>query len=186
MMRLIATAALFLLASPAALAQPAPDFVALASDRVANRIGDTLTVLVFESSTASRSAGSRTSRSIGVDAEARRATSYQAGLDIAGGFQGEGVNDRSGALVAQISVTVDAIEANGDLKVSGEQHLNIDGERMRIRLTGRVRPSDISTQNTVLSSRMAGVVIDYDGEGVLTRSARPGLIVRILNFLGLL
>jgi flagellar L-ring protein precursor FlgH len=187
MRRLIASALLFAMAPAApALAQAAPDFAALASDRVAHRVGDTLTVLVIESSTASRSAGARSSRSISVDAEARRVTAYQAGLEIAGGFAGEGANGRSGALLAQLSVTVDAIEANGDLKVSGQQILNIDGERMRIRLTGRVRPADISTQNAVLSSRMAGVVIDYDGEGVLTRSTRPGLLVRILNFLGLM
>jgi flagellar L-ring protein precursor FlgH len=181
------TGAVFLtIASTQALAQPATDFVSLASDRVAYRVGDTLTVLVFESSTGSRSAGARSSRSIGVDAEARRATSYQAGLDVDGAFEGEGANGRSGALAAQISVTVEAVEPNGDLKVRGEQILNIDGERTRIRLTGRARPVDISTHNTVLSSRMAGVVIDYDGQGALTRSARPGLIVRILNFLGLL
>jgi flagellar L-ring protein precursor FlgH len=186
MIRLIATAILFGVASQAALAQPATDFVSLAADRVAHRVGDTLTVLVFESSTASRSAASRSARSISAEAEARRATSYGAGLEIEGGFTGEGANGRSGALVAQISVTVEGVEPNGDLKVAGEQVLNIDRERTRIRLTGRVRPADISTQNTVLSSRMAGVVIDYDGEGVFTRSARPGLIVRILNWLGLL
>jgi flagellar L-ring protein precursor FlgH len=38
----------------------------------------------------------------------------------------------------------------------------------------------------VLSSRLADAAIDYDGSGFVTRSAKPGIVARIFNLLGLL
>src|SRR5690606_30946312 len=98
---------------------------------------------------------------------------------------GEGRRDRSGKIIAQIGVVVDEVLPNGDLHVSGEQILNIDGDRTRIQLKGRVRRADIASNNTVLSSRLADVLIDYDGRGFVTRGAGPGILTRIFSFLGL-
>jgi flagellar L-ring protein precursor FlgH len=89
-------------------------------------------------------------------------------------------------MVAQISVRVDQVYPNGDLGISGAQALNISGERTNIRIRGRVRPTDISGNNTVPSARIAEAVIDYDGTGFVSRSARPGLVQRIFRFLGLM
>ena len=79
-----------------------------------------------------------------------------------------------------------AVLPNGDLEIAGAQRLNINRERTVIRVRGRVRPTDISADNMVLSSRIADASIDYDGAGFVTRSGRPGLVTRIFNFLGLM
>ena len=95
-----------------------------------------------------------------------------------------GCTGRSGGMVAQISVTVESVLPNGDLKVAGEQQLNINGDKTNIRIRGRVRQADISN-NAVLSNRLADAMIDYDGTGFVTNSAKPGLVARIFNWLGL-
>jgi len=79
---------------------------------------------------------------------------------------------------------VDGILPNGDLHVSGAQELNINGDKTNIRIKGRVRLADIAN-NAVLSNRLADATIDYDGSGFVSSSARPGLLTRIINWLGL-
>ena len=98
-----------------------------------------------------------------------------------GGSDSSGSTDRSGQMVAQISATVESVLANGDLQIVGQQELHINGERTNIRVHGRVRAADISSTNTILSSRLADATIDYDGHGFVSRSAKPGIVTRIFR-----
>ena len=165
------------------------NWAALASDRRASAVGDILTVIVLQNSTAANSAGVGTRRDSRLGGEisiSGTSINESATAGLRGAFDGTGQNSRSGRMVAQISVRVDEVYANGDLGVSGTQALNISGERTNIRIRGRVRPTDISSANTVLSARLADAQIDYDGSGFVSRSARPGLLQRIFGFLGIM
>lgn len=161
---------------------------ALASDRIAHEPGDILTILVYENSAASNTAnnGSMRKSNFGGNISAGDTFSEAANLDLRSGSNDEGTTKRSGAMVAQISAVVDAVLPNGDLQVTGSQLLTVNGEQTNIRVKGRVRLADISAQNTVLSSRLADAVIDYNGEGFVSRSAEPGIVTRIFNWLGIL
>lgn len=164
---------------------------ALASDRRASAVGDILTVVVLENSTAANTAQTGTSRDtrLGGTVSAGHSGSginEGASLGLTGSFGGSGQISRSGRMVAQISVRVDSVYPNGDLAISGTQALNISGERTNIRIRGRVRSADIAGDNSVLSARIAEAQIDYDGSGFVSRSARPGLFQRIFSFLGLM
>jgi flagellar L-ring protein precursor FlgH len=88
-------------------------------------------------------------------------------------------------MVAQISAVVEEVLSNGDLRVSGGQELNINGDRTFIRVKGRVRAADVAASNVVLSSRLAEATIDYDGLGFVSRSAAPGLVARAFAWLGI-
>jgi len=160
---------------------------ALASDRTAEHVGDILTVLIYENSIASNSAqsGSKKDSRLAGHVTAGDSLNESGEFALSGSSASVGQSGRAGKLVAQISVVVDEVLANGDLHVGGEQILNIDGNRTKIRLKGRVRRADISSGNTVLSTRLADVAIDYGGRGFVARSAKPGIVTRIFNFLGL-
>lgn len=162
------------------------DWPSLVSDRTAHRVGDTLTILVYESSAATNSAntGATSGSQFGGQISAGTALNESASLGLQRESNDEGTTGRSGGMVAQISVTVDKVLPNGDLHVTGMQTMHVNGERTEIRVKGRVRPTDISASNTVLSSRLADAAIDYDGTGFVSRAARPGIITRIFNFLG--
>lgn len=165
------------------------NWAALASDRRASAVGDILTVIVLENSTAANSAqtGSRRESKIGADLGISGTSINGSGnLGLRGGFEGTGQTSRSGRMVAQISVRVDTIYPNGDLGVSGAQALNISGEKTNIRIRGRVRTADISGANTILSARLADAQIDYTGNGFVSRSSKPGLLQRIFGFLGIM
>lgn len=160
---------------------------ALASDQRAQQIGDSLTVVIYESTSASNSAqnGSKKTSRLGGQVSAGATFNESGQLNLNSGYDGTGQTTRSGKMVAQISVLVDDVLPNGDLAVSGEQTLNINGDKTRIRIKGQVRPADISGANVVLSSRLARASIDYDGTGFVTRSAKPGLVSRFFDWLGL-
>jgi flagellar L-ring protein precursor FlgH len=160
---------------------------ALASDRRASDIGDTLTVLVFQSAEATNSMQNNSQRktNVGGSISAGSSFNHSANLQIGGGYNGQGEVRRSEKLVTQITVVVQSVLPNGDLMVAGEQVMRVNGETTRIGVRGRVRPADIAGDNTLLSSRIADAQISYDGKGFVSRSAKPGLINRIFSFLGL-
>jgi len=160
---------------------------ALASDRPASRVGDSLTVVIDETSTASDSArnGTKKTSHFGGQIGAGSSLNGSASLDMGSNFDGSGQTQRVHKMVASISVVVDEILPNGDLHVSGAQALKINGERTNIRLKGRVRPADIDSDNTVLSTRLADATIDYDGTGFIDNNVRPGILTRVVSWLGL-
>ncbi|HKU13563.1 MAG TPA: flagellar basal body L-ring protein FlgH [Steroidobacteraceae bacterium] len=160
---------------------------ALVGDTKARQIGDVLTVIVQEAASASSSADLRTQRRLGFTGEAgtNGAGPYSASAATRTDNDGAGRTQRSGRLLAQISVRVIGVNERGDLQIAGEQSLEINGEEQLITLSGIVRPRDVTADNTVLSSRIADARIRFAGEGFVTDQSKPGLLARIFNFLGL-
>jgi len=159
----------------------------LTSDRRAHRVGDILTVLVLENSSATATAGTNTDKSndIGIKFLSPNSQKNYA-LGIEEDFDGNGKIVRSGKLLAQLSVTVVDIDANGDLRIKGEQQIEINDEKQAITLEGRVRPIDISEGNAIVSSRIADAKITYIGDGVLAETQHKGWLSRLISILGLL
>jgi len=158
----------------------------LFADRRAHAPGDVLTVLVSEvasvSSTAQTTLGKSESANANLlqrDGEIQLA---QAGFDSK--FAGGGQLERSGTLLARLTVQIDSIDANGNFHVSGEQLIVMNNEKQKILVSGIVRPDDVSADNTVPSWRVAGANIQLLGKGILTRKARPGLLTWLLSLFG--
>lgn len=158
----------------------------VASDVKAHDVGDALTVVIFVSATATNRVGTRTGKATNLIG------GLQAGdidesvrLGFESKYKGLGETERSDRFVASMAAVVREVLPNGDLVIVGRQNMFINGERRDIEVRGQVRRVDISGDNTVLSSRLANAAINYDGTGFITRSAKPGLINRILNFLGI-
>lgn len=155
---------------------------ALSANRSAQRIGDILTVLIVENSSASATAGTKTDKTNDAGAHVTTPVIQKAftfGVDDS--FDGNGKIARSGRLLAQLSVAVVGIDPNGDLQVKGEQLLEINGEKQMINLAGRVRTIDIGEGNTVPSNRLADAHITYVGDGVLGDNQNKGWITRFIS-----
>ncbi|TCS37716.1 flagellar L-ring protein precursor FlgH [Paucimonas lemoignei] len=165
----------------------AEQFRALVADKRAYRVGDNLTVLVYENASATATAGTSSDKSVGVNySVVANNTNKQGALSAGDEAQGKGRIQRTGRLLAQLTVTVKTIEPSGLLAVSGEQVIAVNDETQEIKLEGKVRPSDIGENNTVISTRLSDAKISYIGEGILGDRQRPGIITRILNWLGLI
>jgi flagellar L-ring protein precursor FlgH len=158
----------------------------LVSDAKAHHVGDVITVQVYESSSATSSAETTTQRKNNVTANFTRVPSFQKGigLGVSGDFDGGGTTQRANRLLTTLTVTVREELPNGDLRVGGEQLLQVNQELHRVNVEGRVRPQDISDGNVVLSTRIADARITYVGDGDLSERQRRGLWRQIVDWLG--
>ncbi|WEK46129.1 MAG: flagellar basal body L-ring protein FlgH [Candidatus Andeanibacterium colombiense] len=180
--------ALLLVASPLAAEQlyRGGGWPAVASDRKAAAVGDSVSILIVEATKASSKLENNSGRASQVGG------SFQAGgidedasIQFGGSYAGRGEVVRAEQFVAQISANVTGLSPNGDFLIEGRQQMLINGEHTVIAVRGRIRPQDISSDNTVPSSRIADAQIDYDGKGFVSRSAKPGILNRIFSFLGI-
>ncbi|MDN8039445.1 flagellar basal body L-ring protein FlgH [Burkholderia vietnamiensis] len=174
-------------AAPAADLYQGSTYESLTADRRASRPGDIVTILIYENSSASNTADTSTKTSFGVQGNVSTlyAGKNSAQVGLGDNYGGKGQIQRTGRLLAQLSANVTGVTPSGDLIVAGTQDIDVNGEKTRIRLEGRIRPIDIAANNTVLSTRLADAKIDYTGEGFITDRSRPGLIPRFFAWLGL-
>jgi flagellar L-ring protein precursor FlgH len=160
---------------------------AMVTDRSAGRVGDSLTVVIYETSSAKNSAqaGSQRNSQLGLQTQWGSSSSQSGLLGMNSKFANNAQTTRSGTLTAQISVVVDSVLANGDLHVSGDQTVEISGERTHIHVAGRVRPEDIAPDDSIVSTRLADATIQYNGKGLLSSDVKRGFINRITDWIGL-
>jgi flagellar L-ring protein FlgH len=162
------------------------EFQSLTADRRRFEVGEVLTIMVYENASATSSADTGTNRDSGVGLGVNLpGWKKSAAITASNDFNGTGRTQRAGRLLAQITVLVREVLPNGDLRVGGEQLLEINGEKQAIRAEGRVRPRDISENNVVLSSRLAEARLAFVGDGVLGDMQRPRWWQRLLGLFGI-
>lgn len=159
----------------------------LYADRKAIKEGDVLTVLIYESTTASSRADTKTSKSDSASTKpgVGPLLSLLPEWSVSGktGSQASGSTTRSGTLVGKISVVVKEVLPSGNLKVEGTRTVGVNGEKEKIVLTGIVRPEDVSAENTVASTAIAEAEIHYEGKGPVGSKQREGLLTKLLKWL---
>jgi flagellar L-ring protein FlgH len=163
-------------------------FRGLAADNKAYRPGDVLTVQVFENSSATTSAETGTRRSNHLQAElahGRNNKVSQASLAVAGDFDGGGRTQRASRLLTTVTVTVQEVLPQGQLRIAGTQSVTVNEELQVVTLEGIVRPADITDGNVVQSTRIAQARITYVGEGDVSDRSRRAWWRRLLDAVGL-
>ena len=165
----------------------ADSYRSIVIDHKARHAGDNLTVIILESASASTSANTSTARSTGLSGTVAGTNTVRSGsIDIGQEFDGGGTIQRSGEFVAQITATVVSVYDNGDLYIKGEQLVEVNDERQHITIEGRVRPVDIASDNTVVSTRVNNAKVSYLGKGVLGHQQKPNIFIRFFTWLGIL
>jgi flagellar L-ring protein precursor FlgH len=160
---------------------------ALAADHRALRVGDNLTVVVTEITSSTTDARTNADKDGTVSGSATLHQRQQQGaFNLSETFNGGGTIERSGKLLARLTVVVQSVERDGNLHVKGEQNIVVNGDKQKLIVEGRVRQQDVAADNTVLSSRLSEARISYTGDGVLSEKQRQGLLTRILSWLRIL
>jgi flagellar L-ring protein precursor FlgH len=166
--------------------------VRLFEDNKAFRIGDVLSVTLMESTNASKSAETSTDKGDEIDIGAS-AIFGSTGPTINGNlaltnslnsereFSGSGDSAQSNSLRGEIAVTVVDVLPSGNLVVRGEKIIGLNQGSEFIRISGIVRPQDVSTDNIVVSSKIANSRIFYGGGGVIAESNTRGWLSRFFD-----
>ena len=161
--------------------------ISLVSDSRAFRVGDIVTVILQETTQASKSAGTTLAKdsSVGIASPSLLGKTFpKAGVDISAerGFKGDAQSTQQNALSGAITVIVQEVMPNGLLKVAGEKVLTLNQGEEFVRLRGFLRAADIDANNMVSSQRIANARIAYGAQGTLADTNRPGWLTRF--FLG--
>ncbi len=162
----------------------------LFTDIKAHKVGDILTVLIYESSNASTQAETKTQKTGKFSTSGGPGVGpldfiplFGASGENKNSFDGKGENLRAQSLRAKMSVTIVGVKDNGDLIVKGSRTIGISKDKETLSLTGVVRQKDVTAKNTIDSYLIADAEIIYTGKGVGNTSSRPGIVMRFLNWL---
>ncbi len=163
------------------------------ADKRASGIGDIITILVQENSTASKNNETKTERNSSLSA-AITSFLYSPGassLLAKGGqlpalaYNSDSKHDGSGSInnsenvIAKIAVRIVDVLPNNNFVIEGKRETAFSGERQTIVLRGVVRSDDVSSLNTVFSFNVSDATIQIIGKGTVTDSQRKGWFTRI-------
>lgn len=96
-------------------------------------------------------------------------------------FAGDASADQSNRLQGNISVTITDVMPNGNLLVRGEKWMTLNRGDEYIRISGMLRPADVTLSNTVSSTKLANARIAYSGTGELASSQEMGWLSKFFN-----
>lgn len=161
----------------------------LFSDYKASKVGDAVTVIIMEQTSATKDASTNTSRqsTIGANGSATYGTvsSPSGGLSIGtdNEFKGAGSTSETGSVQTTISARVIKVDKYGNLEIQGSRLISINGQDQLLKLSGIIRPSDIQPDNSVLSSQIADAKIIFEGSGSVNSSQSPGWLTKLFHWL---
>lgn len=161
--------------------------LSLYGDQKAHRVGDIITIVLNERTVSSKS----TSTSVTKDNEITfnedsggntilgtnptfNNLSLLSNLSQEREFEGEAAANQSNSLQGDITVTITGVLPNGNLSVRGEKWMTLNRGEEYIRISGMIRPQDVSQNNTVPSTKLANARITYSGTGELADSQQMG------------
>ena len=158
----------------------------LFEDRRARYVGDTMTIAIAETTSASTKSNTKASRSTSISASAPTITglpgkSFQGMALSASGsnsLDGKGEAAANNVFTGTITVTVIEVLPNGNLLVSGEKQVSIGAGIEYIRLSGIVNPYFINSANTISSTNVADARIEYKESGVISEAQIMGWLAR--------
>ena len=158
----------------------------LFEDHRARVVGDTITVTITESTSASTTSNAKIDRTSTMTAEVTSLArlpgkSVQGlGLDASSttAFEGKGNAGNRNVFNGTMTATVIEVLGNGNLLISGEKQVAIGKEQEFVRISGVVNPVFIDSANTVPSSKIADARIEYKSAGQVADSEAIGWLAR--------
>lgn len=191
-LRIIAVAVVLLVAAVAGAARAAGPLIdfntgdSLVSNVKGHRVGDLVTIIITENAQANATSKTK--------ADNKSETSGGPGLGfldfvkpwdmtVENKYQGDGTTQRGGSLRAEITARIVEVLHNGDYRLEGTRMVNLNGEKQLIEISGVCRARDIGSDNTILSTYISDAQIAYNGSGMVSDSADPGIVTKVLNWL---
>jgi len=156
-------------------------FANLSADYKAMHVGDLITIVVAQGTTANNTAAVSTARTLsassGITALAGKLKttgieslfSPNSSATLSGKSQGT----TTSALNDTLAGRVVAVLPSGVMVVEAERQLTMNNERQTILVRGLVRPGDITPAGTVLSNQVGNLELELKGKAVLSDGVRP-------------
>jgi len=155
----------------------------LFADPIASRVGDPITVVLAE-----RTAASSRSQFEDRSQAALNGGANASGGDVGGTFgldanvsqaaAAENQAVQSDLLSGTITAVVVGVDEGGNLQIEGERTLHVNGATHLMKVSGTVRPLDVTYNNTILSYQIANADVEYRQKGLRPKFLRPGTLLK--------
>ena len=167
------------------------------ADMKGRTVGDIVTVVIVENASASKEATTETDRDSSMSAGITNLFGLEKYVGTIGndainntslvnaaaknGFKGSGKTERKEKLIATLTTQIVEVLPNGNLRIEGTKTVTVNNEMQIVKLSGIVRPSDVSPRNLVDSKNILNARIAYIGEGVISDKQQQGWLVKALD-----
>ena len=181
--------------SPGSLWTPDAKFADMYSDSRARRPGDIVVIQIVESSSANKEAKTEADREhsmdnsitdmLGLPLDQSSVLGYGVTPTVSASttteFEGEGKTSRKGTISGTVSARVERILPSGNMVIRGKKQTRVNSEYQYIIISGIIRPEDISPNNTIQSTYIADMQLDYYGSGIVGDQQNKGFIARVID-----
>lgn len=181
--------------SPGSLWSPNAKFVDMFSDVRAHQVGDLLVVQIVESSSAEKNAKTEATKTnttknsvtsmLGLPLDHSSVAGYKLSPEIdlssSTDFEADGKTSRDGTISATVTARVERVLPSGNLVIKGKKQTRVNSEIQYIMLSGIVRPQDVTPRNTIQSTYVADMQLDYYGSGIIGDQQSKGFVSRALD-----
>jgi len=163
-------------------------------------LGDIIIVKIVESSSATNSNSTKTSKTsnynsgitslmglplnLGMNNFLKKGNPFDPTVSAQTGnsFTGSGAKKKSDSVSATIAARIVDILPSGNLVIEGNREILVDQEKQTISVKGIIRQKDIDANNTVLSTAIADAQITYTGKGILSDANRKGWLSSVIDW----
>ncbi len=179
-------------ASLGSLYSPTAAFIDITSDYKARQIGDVVTLVVYENTSAQSTGDVNTQRSYQINSAI---TGLPGGADsslvnplfgAASGTQlkGSGETSAGSNVTTTLTARVIGLLPNSSLIVEAERKVLINSQHETMIVRGVLRPGDVGPNNSAPSTALANLEIELKGKGVVSDVIRrPNPVIRGLEWL---
>lgn len=154
------------------------------------KVGDIITIIILETTTAVQKAGTDTNISDNLSTTldhtiARLGIQPSNYLKATAGntYKGLGGTTRTSNVTAKIAAVVVKVLPNGNLLITGDHKIEVNDEVQTIQISGMIRPKDVTLYNTIYSYQVAGANVSIKGKGDVAEAEKPGFMTRFFNWL---
>lgn len=168
-------------------------------DQRASRVGDILTVVITINDQAQLQNETKRERQNTEGANLNNLFGYEAGLKnifpnevapdnlVSMGSNtsndGKGSINRQEQIKLRVAATITQILPNGNLVLAGKQQVMVNYDMRELLVSGVIRPSDISSDNTVNYDQIAEARIAYGGRGTIQDIQQPRYGTQVMDIL---
>jgi len=156
-------------------------------DIKARYVGDVVTILVNESTSATQRSNTDLSQAetlnsgTGTGIVGKFLEAF--GIEASDAYKTDGRTRSSGLLTTTVSAEVVEVLPNGNLVIEARRSLVVNNETQTMVLSGVIRPRDITRNNIIPSTKIANAQIRYEGKGPIARRQKPGILNKIFDWI---
>jgi len=159
----------------------------LTSDPRARQIGDIITIVVVEASSASQQAATGTSKKVQNSnaAGAGPLVKVLPSLSMSGSQSSSatGSSTNSMAFTTTLTARVTKVLPNGNLELEASRFVQTNNDKQTIKFSGTARAEDIGPDNTVPSTALADLKITSNGKGPVGNTQKDGLFSKLFKLI---